>query len=294
MRFPNLPIHIVLITVLLALIAACAPAEPPPTPTATPVVVPMGVNGEPIAARVNTQEISFQAYERSVSRAEQQMLGAADPAALRATVLNTLIEQVLIEQDAARQQIAVTDAEVETEVQALVSSAGSADAWQQWLATNLYTEEELRAELRASLLNSKMQIVITADLDGEVPHVHARHILVGTEAEANSLLARLQAGEDFAALASVSLDTATREQGGDLGWFTQDELIDPALGTIAFSLQSGQIAGPVPSILGYHIIQTLESANRPLTEERRAQLAQREFETWLASLVASATIERFI
>jgi parvulin-like peptidyl-prolyl isomerase len=295
-------LRITLCVFIIAFSAACASADPaiptanplPDVPTIAPDVLPTDSAGLPLAARVNGEGIRLAEFERALARAQVQQLAAADVSTLRVSVLTTLIEEVLMRQDAAQQGIAVTDAEVDAELATYVSASGGDAAWQEWLSQNMFTADEFRQTIRVSLLYTRMITTVTANLNGDVPHVHARHILVASEAEANALLARLQAGEDFAALASLSLDSSNREQGGDLGWFTQDELIDPVLGTIAFSLETGQIAGPIRTTLGYHIIQTLERADQPLTDERRAQLAQKQFETWLASLAASANIERFI
>jgi peptidyl-prolyl cis-trans isomerase C len=83
--------------------------------------------------------------------------------------------------------------------------------------------------------------------------IHARHILVPTEAEAKAALARVKAGEDFAKVADeVSKDPGS--QGGDLGWFTRDKMV-PAFADAAFKLEKGQISDPVKSEFGWHIIK---------------------------------------
>jgi hypothetical protein len=98
-----------------------------------------------------------------------------------------------------------------------------------WLAENNYTQDEFRASLRAMLVTARVRDAVTKVLPATVRQVHARHILVSTEPEAKKTLERLQAGEDFAALArELSRDVTSAEQGGDLGWFTQDELLGGA------------------------------------------------------------------
>jgi peptidyl-prolyl cis-trans isomerase C len=274
------------------ILTACAVADVPP-PTATPAVLPTDTAGLELVASVNGQGIRLDAFERELARYQQQT-NETNNQALRAIVLDTLIEQTLIDQEAARQGIGIDEAQIDAEVAAIAQMAGSAEGWQQWLTDNLYTEAEFRSSLRTTLITARMRDVITADLGGEVLHVRARHILVDSEQEANSILDQLRNGADFAALAALSKDTTTRDSGGDLGWFTQDELVDPALATVAFSLEPLQIAGPVRTSLGFHVIQTLERANRPVDEERRALLAQRQFELWLGALAASAQIERYL
>ncbi len=290
---PISPLRLVLLSCTsLLILTACAVADVTP-PTATPVVLPTDSAGLELVASINGEGIRRDRFERELARYQQQT-GETDNPALRTIVLDTMIEQVLIAQEAARQGITIDEAQIDAEVAAIAQMAGSAEAWQQWLSDNLYTEGEFRDSLRATLITARMRDVVTAGLAGEVPHVRARHILVDTEQEANSILEQLRNGADFAALAALSRDTTTRENGGDLGWFTQDELVDPALATVAFSLEPLQIAGPVRTSLGFHIIQTLERANRPVDEERRALLAQRQFELWLAALVAGAQVQRYL
>ncbi len=279
--------------------AACSPgsASSSVLSTAAPPAIqvetlPTNEAGVPIIARVNEAEITLPQYQRMVERNQQAFGGGTNAAHL---ALQTLIQQSLIDQAAAQFNITVSAEEVEQEFQGLMTSAGGGEAWQQWLASNSYTEDELRATLRETLLTSRVRDRITGDLSQPVLQAHARHILVATQDEANQLLVRLQSGEDFAALAAqYSLDSSSSSNGGDLGWFTSEELLEPTLSQIAFQLQPGQIAGPIQTSLGYHIIQMIEIAQREIDPEKRAQLGQSRFESWLNTLTASATIEQYL
>jgi peptidyl-prolyl cis-trans isomerase C len=85
--------------------------------------------------------------------------------------------------------------------------------------------------------------------------IHARHILVGSEAEAEAVEKRLKAGEDFAKVAK-ELSKDTGSDGGDLGWFTREKVV-PEFANAAFKLKVGDISAPVKSEFGWHIIQVL-------------------------------------
>ncbi|MDL1901551.1 hypothetical protein FBR02_12350 [Anaerolineae bacterium CFX9] len=260
-----------------------------------PGVLPTNAAGESIVARVNGQEITLGEYQRVLARYEQQQITAADANSLRAVVLNTMIEQILIEQAAAAQGIAIEDAELESELNNARQLAGSGVSWEDWLASNLYSEAEFRETLRDALLTGRMRDQITSDLLGSVLQVRARHILVGSAAEAQALIDRANAGEDFGMLAQQnSRDITSRDLGGDLGWFTAEELLEPVLAQAAFSQEVGAVGGPIESSLGWHVLQVVERGERPVPEEKRADLAQRRFEQWLDQLSASATIELFI
>jgi len=74
-------------------------------------------------------------------------------------------------------------------------------------------------------------------------------------AEADSVLAQLRHGADFATMARrYSNDPGTRDQGGDLGWFRRGTMVD-AFEKTAFSMRPGDISDPVLTPFGYHIIQ---------------------------------------
>lgn len=317
-----------LLLVILALLTACGGGGTTPTPgsavtpdnannTAVPLSpdanlpgtdvalrptqqagsLPVNDQGVPLVATVNGVGITLPQLDRAVARRQQQ-IDPADFDALRAEVLDELIRQEVITQAAAQMGITVSEAEVDAEINLYISEAGSPEAWQAWLTSNGYeSEAELRAEVHSALLTPKV-VAAVVNLNQDAEHVHARHILVYTGDEAAVVIERLNAGEDFALVArEMSKDTTTFENGGDLGWFTRDELLEPIVAEVAFSLQPGEIAGPVRTRLGYHIIQTLEFADRalaPESAEEEARLTELEFERWLAEQIDAAAIERFI
>lgn len=92
--------------------------------------------------------------------------------------------------------------------------------------------------------------------------VHARHILVGTEAEAKEIADRLKRGEDFAALAKEKSKDANAE-GGDLGFFSHGQMVKP-FEDAAFALEVGQISEPVQTQFGWHVIKVEEKRDKPL------------------------------
>jgi peptidyl-prolyl cis-trans isomerase C len=129
------------------------------------------------------------------------------------------------------------------------------------------------------------------------PEVHARHILLPTEEEAKTALARIKAGEDFAKVATeLSKDPAG--DGGDLGWFTKDRMV-PEVADAAFKLEPGQVSDPVKSQFGWHIIKVEGKRTKtfPPFEQVKDQaarfVAQKAQTALIASLRDKAKIERF-
>jgi peptidyl-prolyl cis-trans isomerase C len=253
------------------------------------------------AARVNDQVISVLTLDREVTRRLQGAALAGDPPPadlqqFRRLVLDSLIEQLLIEQGAAEQGVVITDEELETEVQANIELAGGRDQWLAQMGGDGMSEEEARAALRSALITQRMVERITQGVCATAEQVHARHILVADEATATSIRAALDAGQDFANLAAQwSLDVTTKQTGGDLGWFGRGQLLQPAIEDVAFSLPINGISAPVQTELGYHIVQTLEKvSDRPLEGETCVQLMQDTFTNWIAELRTNANIEILI
>ncbi len=227
--------------------------------------------------------------------------GQAALAEMRRQILEGMIEQELIDQEAAKQGVTVSQAEVDAAVNQSIADSGGQDAFNKYL-TNVakMSVDEYRDGQREGMLTQKMIERVTRNIPMTAEQVHARHILVNTAAEANSLLARLRAGADFATLAQqYSKDTITSAGGGDLGWFPRGGLFDEALEKAAFDLQPGQISGVVQSDLGgqtvYHIVQVIErDPARQLSDEALLAARRMAFQKWLDDTKAAAQIERLV
>jgi len=101
---------------------------------------------------------------------------------------------------------------------------------------------------------------------GDEEEVRARHILVPTEDEAKAVLAELKKGANFEELAKAkSKDPGAAAQGGDLGYFTKDQMV-PEFAEAAFKLQKGQISEPVKSQFGWHVIRVEDKRKKPAPE----------------------------
>ncbi len=129
--------------------------------------------------------------------------------------------------------------------------------------------------------------------------VRARHILVGSEAEAKSVLEELKGGADFAAVARVLSKDPDGKQGGDLGFFRRDQ-VWPGFADVAFSLQPGQV-GPVPihNEFGWHIVKVEERrlvAPPTLSEVRdkiRQELTNQAVQAAIADARSQMIIHKF-
>lgn len=286
---------------VLSVLAAACGARPPETvgpgpapPTATPP--PATPTPLPLAARVNGEGILLEAFQRELARfeASRQALGIelATLGDYRSEVLWTLIDRRIMAQAAGRLGIEIGETELDERLQAIVDARGGSEGMGAWLASSGYTAEEFEHELQEEVLAARMIETITDGLPEQAEQVHARHILVATEAEALDLHAQIEAGADFAELARLfSLDPHTRPAGGDLGWFPRGQLTMPEIEEAAFLLQPGEISDVVPTLLGYHILQILENDRRPLTGEALIEYRVAAVEQWITEQRQRAEIE---
>ena len=280
-------------------------AGPPPTATTapiptivpTPTVVPIPLN-QP-AAVVGGQAISGAAFADAVTQARDaatqaaQQQGSAMPseAQLRTEALDRLIDNAVIGIYARQHHITVSAAEVQSRFDAIQAQLGGPITFTNTLKTYGYTVASYKAALHDGLLGSKVEQRI-APLPTTVDAVRARHILVKTKALADSIYAQLQHDPGkFAALAKkYSIDTGSKAQGGELGYFPRGAMV-PQFEQAAFSLKIGQISKPVHSQFGYHIIQVedhkhipISSLSSTLQQQVQQQLSQAQgttFRHWL-------------
>jgi len=308
----------VVVLSLLLILAACGggesatvtpPIPPPPTalptsvvPTAVPTATPPPV---PLAATVNGQPILLADYEQRVAEYEQSLLaqglvtstaeGQARLTEIRQEVLDNLIDSVLIEQGAAGLGVSVSDADLEAQIATDIETGGGQAAFDEWLQATGLTREDYKQMLHEALLAQRAMDAVTASLPQATEQVHARQIVVDSAEVADQVLAELQVGADFAAVArEKSTDLATKDNGGDLGWFPRG-LIPLKLENLAFSLQPGEIGGPLQLEDGYHFVQMMErDPGRALSSETQGQLRLALFERWLQEQRGKATIERLV
>ncbi len=187
----------------------------------------------------------------------------------RNSMLDSMITQELLIQEAAKREITVSDEEVETYITDMVNSqygGSQADletAVEQAGMTMEYYKETQKEELTLQKLTN--DLVNNPEV---VDVVKARHILVETEQEALDIIAQLDAGEDFAALAQKHSLDGSAADGGNLGYFatngvTTSKMVNEfTAGAVA--LEIGQYSPePVKSQFGYHII---------LVEDKQAEV----------------------
>jgi peptidyl-prolyl cis-trans isomerase C len=286
---------------LLALVlAACGSGNPTSIPAATPAIsssaaTPTSTSfqpsvtstSQPLAARVNGEGISLEEYQAELSR-YQASVGTELATTDKQRVMDELVDQLLLAQAAAQSGYQADEATLDNRVDQLTNQLGGAVALETWMASHAYTKDSFRQDLARSIAAAWMRDQIIQKVPEAMEQVHARQILVYSQDTADEMLARLNAGKDFTALAA-EVDPVSK---GDLGWFPRGYLLDPKLEQAAFSLQPGEHSPIIQTGAGFHILQVIErDAQHPLEPDARLTLQSKALQDWLAEQRKQSKIE---
>jgi peptidyl-prolyl cis-trans isomerase C len=145
----------------------------------------------------------------------------------------------------------------------------------EYTRTKLLMEALLATEAKAAVNEAAMRKTYDEAI-GQIKketEVRARHILVESEDDAKAVLAELKKGADFAELAKSKSKDPGSADGGDLGYFTKDQMV-PEFSEVAFKLDKGALSDPVKSQFGWHIIKVEDKRDRepPAFEKVKEQL----------------------
>ncbi|GLH77989.1 peptidylprolyl isomerase [Bradyrhizobium sp. SSBR45G] len=240
-------------------------------------------DANPVLAKVNGAEIR----KSDVALAEEELgpsLAQMDPASKDENVLSFLIDMKLVAKAAEDKKVA--DSEDFKKRLAFTRS-------------RLLMDSLLASEGKAATSPDAMKKVYeeaSKQIGGE-QEVHARHILVETEDEAKAVKAELAKGADFAELAKKKSKDPGASDGGDLGFFTKEQMV-PEFANVAFAMEPGKISDPVKTQFGWHVIKVEEKRNRkpPEFDQVKSQIetyvTRKAQADYVGKLREAAKIER--
>lgn len=225
-----------ILVVAVAMLAACGGQQH----SADTSTVLATVNGVPV-----TNDM-FRAYVRSLAGGQEPQLDAQK----RQLVLNRLIDMEVLSQ-AAQKSGLENQATVAADLKIQRTGLLAQQLVQQYISQHPVTEDQIKAEYSAR----------TKAMPGT--EYRARHILVASEQQAKDIIAQLNHGANFAALAKKYSTDATGKQGGELGWFSPDQMV-PAFSAAVAQLKKGEYTKqPVHTQFGWHVIQLEDTRSVP-------------------------------
>ena len=247
-------------------------------------------------------------------------------------VVDQLIVQELLWQEAKRRNFIVEDEFVNERLRQMKSGFDTEQAFQFKIQAGGFTEETYREDIRQqvsvqrmisqgiapsiSISDEEVENFYEANMDQmhRPVAVHARHILIKPESaepeaqqaakdEAGEILAEIRAGEDFVKLATDRSQAPSAPQGGDLGYFGPGKMVEP-FEKAAFALQPGETSEVVQTQFGYHIIRLedrrggdtapVEEVADKIRNYLSQQKLQSEVETLVTTLRNESDVEIFL
>lgn len=197
---------------------------------------------------------------------------------IRKDTMDRLIEDSIVSSQAVKLKVTVSNKELTDSFNQLVKSNGGDTSFASVLKQYYgLTPAEFKDEIyKSRLLRQKVSEKFASD----------ESMNADAKAKAEEVLAKVNAGEDFATLAKQYSQDTTASAGGDLGFFAKGKMV-PEFETAAFALKAGEVSGLVKTVYGYHIIKVTEIKG----DEIRAShilIKTKDFNTWLADAVTSA------
>lgn len=243
-----------------------------------------------VAATVNGEDITVEEVEALITGDGEEI-----PKADFAGALGFLVQQHIVS-DAAEAElgIVIPEDEITAEATALFEESANGQTREEFLETQGITEELLQQFAHSQLLVVEIGESLQEDVEQpsqeEIDELYcSSHILVATEQEANDVLSRIEAGEDFAALATeLSTDTASGAQGGDLGCSAPDAY-DPAFAEALTTAAVDVPTAPVESEFGFHVILVRDDEEEAI-ETLTATAANEAANTWFTEQFEAAEV----
>jgi peptidyl-prolyl cis-trans isomerase C len=232
------------------------------------------VNGEPISRNL------YEYYARGSSGKAASELTAEQ----REQVLDALVRAKVVAQEA--QKSLAKDADTSAMLELARINVLQQAASEQYLKDKPASEKELRAEYETQI--------------AQLPKLEyrARHILVATEPFAQKLIAQLDKGANFAEIAQRESMDGSKQNGGDLGWFTTGSMVKPFSDAVV-ALKPGQYTRtPVQTQFGWHIIRLDETRELqpPPYDQVRQRLEQavqsRKLRQYSDGLIKTAKVDK--
>lgn len=234
-------------------------------------------------ATINGKKLSgelFDAFSLAVTGGAEEPLEGEQ----REQVLDQLINMTLAAQAAEKDGLA-KDPAVQARIELLRTQILAEAASEKFIKANPATDEEVRAEYDAQV--------------AQMPKEYkARHILVENKESADTIIGKLQAGGDFAKLASAESKDSSASNGGDLGWFSPQTMVKPFADAVV-ALEKGKFTQePVQSEFGWHVIllEDVRSPEVPEFDQVKPQVEmftqRKKLQTYLEELRTTASIQK--
>ncbi len=264
----------------------------------------MSLEGKKAAAQVNKEVITYESLDKLYDSLAPERKAAMS----KAQLLNGMISQKLLLQEAKKEGITATKEELEQAYQDYLASLSITEDELKQKAGELDVDlDEVKDSLERDFIIQKLiqQKINTIATDEEIvafyeanketfvtpEAIRTSHILVNDSELAEEIIAKLDNGESFEELAKNYSTDSTASIGGDLGSITKGQTVKE-FEDAAFSLKEGEYSSqPVQSQFGYHIIKVYEKNEEGLRSLEEVSL---NIENYLSSVKQSQEFAKYV
>src|SRR4030042_351634 len=288
-------------------------------------------------AVVNGTVISQEEFERNMIPVQEYIgasgnsLSAADLARVKKMVLEEIIRNELLYQECLKNNVEIDDDEINKKYESEKSQFSSDAEFQQRLKELNNSEEMYKSQIKRvlaiqRLINQKFKPTVpdqdirkyyddNPDQFKQKSQVRASHILISVDSSATkaqkdaarkeieALLSRIKGGEDFAAIAKEKSQCPSSANGGDLGFFSKGDMVEPFEEAV-FSIKPGEISNIVETQFGYHIIKLtdkkdektigFEEAKEEISRSLKREKIAESYNKFYADLRDKANVDIFL
>lgn len=262
-------------TLGVAALPASAQTPAPAAPPAAAAPAPGATDADTVLAKVNGVEI-----KKSDLAVAEEELGGSLPPQLQGPARQEYVLGFLIDLTALAQAAEADKLDQSPEFAQQLAFAKK----------RLLMQAALSKATKAAVSDAELKKTYDEALKQQKPEeeVRARHILfrvedpkdekasAAAEAKAKDVAAKAKKGEDFGKLAtSLTEDPSGKENGGDLGYFTKDQMV-PEFAEKAFTMKPGDVSDPVKTQFGWHVIKLEDKRQKPMPtfDEVKPQIEQ--------------------
>lgn len=261
------------------------------------ISVVMSLTGIGVAAKVNGKSISLNDYNRRVEAQQKYQSeykkddfttdeGRKKLSDLKKQVMDQMIEEKVIQEEAAKLDISVNSGEVDKEYENMAKANGGEEKLKEVYSKYYgYTKEQFKKySIEPKVLKQKVQekIIDSDEVDS------------AANQKAEDLLKKIKSGEQFNEIAMKnSEDVGSASKGGDLGWIEKGKMV-AEFEKAAFALGVGEVSSVVKTTYGYHLIKKLEADKDNKYHAAHILIKTKVFSEWVSEKVKAAKVTIYV
>jgi parvulin-like peptidyl-prolyl isomerase len=281
-----------------------------------------GVEADEVLATVDGAAVTLSEYKSALDKLKAQLPkgDTLDPEGiktLKMNLLNQLIEKKLLMTEAKKLGISVTESELNEQINKIMGEYPDSDTFNSRMKEENIDIASWKKEIEYQIMLDKLVKAVAGsditftpeeiekyyndhlDQYNSPTRVRALQIMLETREQAQTILDEIKKGSDFSELAKTYSISPDSEKGGDLGYFSEDEM--PPSFAVVFKMKPGELSNVVESEYGFHLFKvidrreakmlSLEEARPEIEEKLKRAKSEEKYGAWFEQIRKNKKIE---